>query len=78
MATTNRKNVKAFAAIIGGSAIVTIGALSTAIVQQPGTADQASVSPMTVGATSTETTPPTVPAVPIAKPAIKGPVATGF
>lgn len=70
----NRKNVKMLSAVIGGSAIVAMGALSIAIGQeQAGPATLAKSSTMSVGATSTATTPPTVEATSMAVPKIKGP-----
>ncbi len=36
MSLTNRRNVKVLAAIVGGSAIVTIGAMNAALVQEHG------------------------------------------
>jgi hypothetical protein len=73
MSSTNRRNVKLFAAIVGGSALVAIGAMNAAIMQEHGGQDVAKSSTMTIGATSTETTPPTAPAVGVAAPSIKGP-----
>jgi hypothetical protein len=71
----NRKNVKMLSAVIGGSAIVAMGALSMAIGQeQAGPDTLAKSSTMSVGATSTQTTtPPTVEATSMAVPTIKGP-----
>lgn len=73
MSSTNRRNVKVFAAIIGGSAIVALGAMNAAFTQEHAGQDVAKSTTMTIGATSTETTPPTAPAVGEAAPAIKGP-----
>jgi hypothetical protein len=73
MSTTNRRNVKVFAAIVGGSALVAIGAMNAAIVQEHAGQDVAKGSSMTVGPTTTVTTPPTAPAVGQAVPSIKGP-----
>jgi hypothetical protein len=73
MSATNRRNVKVFAAIIGGSAVVAIGAMNVALAQQESGQDMAKSSTMTIGATSTETTPSTAPAIGDAAPAIKGP-----
>ncbi|MCW2511132.1 MAG: hypothetical protein JWR11_174 [Mycobacterium sp.] len=65
---------KLFAAIIGGSAVVTLGALSVGVVEgQTAPASAAGSPQMTLGATSTETTPPNAPAVGEASPSIKGP-----
>lgn len=69
-----RYNTKMFAAIVGGSAVVTLGALSAGIVEGSTAPASASGSPqMTMGATVTETTPPSVEAVQQAAPSIKGP-----
>ena len=60
--------------MIGGSAVVVMAALGVAVGQQSAPAAQmAKSSQMTVGGTSTETTPSTVPAVGMAQPTIKGP-----
>ncbi|MET0456793.1 MAG: hypothetical protein ABW137_33585 [Mycobacterium sp.] len=67
-------NAKMFAAIVGGSAVVTLGALSASIVGGQTAPASASGAPtMTMGATSTVTTPPKVEAVQDAAPSIKGP-----
>jgi hypothetical protein len=67
-------NAKMFAAIIGGSAVVTVGALSAAIIGgEAGAASAAGTPQMTLGATTTEKTPPSAPAVAHAVPSIKGP-----
>jgi hypothetical protein len=69
-----RYNTKMFAAIIGGSAVVTMGALSVGIVEGNTAPASAAGSPqITMGATSTEGTAPSEPAVPEASPSIKGP-----
>ena len=69
----NRKNVKMLSAVIGGSALVAMGALSMAIGQEQTGTDTIAKSTMQVGATSTQTTPPTVEATSMAVPAMKGP-----
>jgi hypothetical protein len=64
---------KRFAAFVGGCAVVTLGALSVgsiAAVAAPASAEPAK---MSMGATSTETTPPAAPVVSEAAPSIKGP-----
>lgn len=67
-------NVKRFSAVIGGSAVVALGALGIAIGQEHGVDAVAKSGQMTVGATSTETTPSTLSAKgEVAKPTIKGP-----
>jgi len=67
MDSLKRGNVRLFAVLIGGSAAV--GALS--VVQEA----VAKSSSMTVGSTSTETTPSTVEATTMAAPAMRGPAA---
>jgi hypothetical protein len=70
----NRDNVKVLSAVIGGSALVAMGALSMAIGQeQAGPDTVAKSTTMSIGATSTETTAPTVEATSMAVPTIKGP-----
>lgn len=70
----NRKNVKMLSAVIGGSAIVAMGALSMVIGhEQAGPDTIAKSTTMSVGSTSTETTPPTVEATSMAVPSMKGP-----
>jgi hypothetical protein len=70
----NRKNVTVLSAVIGGSAIVAMGALTMAVGQeQVGPDTLAKSTTMSVGATSTESTPPTVEATSMAVPAMKGP-----
>lgn len=73
MSSKNRKNVKMLSAIIGGSAMVALGALSVAIGQEQTGTDTIAKSTMSVGATSTQTTPPTVEATSMAVPVMKGP-----
>jgi hypothetical protein len=59
------------AAVIGGSAVVAAGALTMAITQ--GQAEPATLtsSGMTMGATSTQETPPTAPETSLAAPVVK-------
>lgn len=73
MSATKRGNVKVFAAIVGGSAVVAIGAMNVALTQEESGQNMAISSTMTIGATSTETTPSAAPAIGEAAPAIKGP-----
>jgi hypothetical protein len=67
-----RTNVRMLAAVIGGSAAVTMGTLTMAITQEV-QATQATItsSGMTTGATTTQETPPAVPETTIAVPAVK-------
>jgi hypothetical protein len=69
MKSINRRNVKMMAAILGGSAAVTAGALSAALVPQQGV----KYNVVNAGSTSTFSTPPTAPATGMAIPSIKGP-----
>lgn len=62
-------NVKFVAAIAGGAAVVALGAFGL-ISHEQSTA--VATSTMNVGATVTETTPPTAPATSMAVPGIKG------
>jgi len=74
MTTRSKRNVKCLSAVIGGSAVMALGALSMALGQeQAGPPADVAGSKMTVGQTSTETTAPGVPAISMAVPAIKGP-----
>jgi hypothetical protein len=68
---TKRTNVKMLAAVIGGSAVVAMGALTMAISQERATPATITGSSMTVGATSTQETPPTAPETTIAVPVVK-------
>jgi hypothetical protein len=64
--------VKTLIAVIGGSALVAIGALTAAIVQEHAqTAQVASSGTMSIGSTSKQETPATTPATAVAVPAIK-------
>lgn len=67
-------DVKVLTAVIGAGAVVAIGALSMALTGPPG-APKVSADPpgMTMGSTSTQTTPANAPEVSVAVPAIKGP-----
>jgi small neutral amino acid transporter SnatA (MarC family) len=69
MDSLKRDNVRLFAVLIGGGAVVAVGALS--VVQE----SVAKSSSMTVGSTSTDTTPSTVEATTIAAPAMRDPAA---
>jgi hypothetical protein len=68
---TRRNNVKLMAAVIGGSAVVAMGALTMAITQEQATPATVTSSGMTVGATTTQETPPAVPETTVAVPAVK-------
>jgi hypothetical protein len=66
-----RNNVKMLAAVISGSAVVAMGAVTMAIAQEQGTPAVMTSSGMTVGATTKQETPPSVPETSIAVPAVK-------
>jgi hypothetical protein len=68
---TRRTNVKMLAAVIGGSAVVAMGALTMAIAQEQATQANFTSSGMTTGATTTQKTPPAVPETTVAVPAVK-------
>jgi hypothetical protein len=68
-----RTNVRLLAAVIGGSAVVAMGALTMATAQEQATPATVTGSGMTVGVTSTQETPPTAPETSIAVPAVKAP-----
>jgi hypothetical protein len=69
--TTRRPNVKMLAAVIGGSAVVAMGALTMAISQEQAAPATITSSGMSMGATSTQETPPTSPETTLAVPAVK-------
>jgi hypothetical protein len=74
MASNNRRNLKLLSAVIGGSAVVAMSALSLAIAQeQAGPETVAKSSHMTVGSTFTQTTPSNAEATSMAVPTLKGP-----
>jgi hypothetical protein len=68
---TRRTNVKMLAAVIGGSAVVAAGALTMAISQEQAAPGTITSSGMSMGATSTQETPPTSPETTLAVPAVK-------
>jgi hypothetical protein len=73
--------VKVFAAVIGGSAVVAMGALSLALheEQAPGASGGVATGAtflqgsMTMGQTATTTTPPAAPETSVAAPPVKAP-----
>ncbi len=76
MVSAKPYNTKMLVALIGGSGIIAVGALSMAFGQeQAGQVSVATSSGMNIGSTSTETTPASVPATTMAQPALKGPAA---
>jgi hypothetical protein len=76
MVSAKPYNVKLLVALIGGSGVIAVGALSMAFGQeQAGQVSVAKSSGMNIGSTTTETTPGLVPATTMAQPAMKGPAA---
>jgi hypothetical protein len=74
MSSTSHFKAKMLGAVIGGSAVVTMGALAMSIDQQPAARQNLSVGRMTMAATTTESGKDgTVDATSMAVPTIKGP-----
>jgi len=74
MSTTKANKVKLLGAVIGGGAVVTMGALAMSIHQQPAASQNLAVGQMTMAATTTASgKDDTVEATSMAVPAIKGP-----
>jgi hypothetical protein len=73
MDSPRRDNVKVLAAVIGGSALIAMSAVSAIVLHEAGPASAAKSTTMTVGSTSIETTPSAVEATTMAAPAVKGP-----
>ncbi len=71
MNVNKRTNVKMLAAVIGGSAVVAMGALTMAINQEEATPATVTGSGMNLGATTTQETPPAAPETTVAVPAVK-------
>lgn len=74
MHTSKPNNVKLLAAVIGGGAMIAMGAMSMSIHQEQAGPATAKSSSMTIGSTTTTAKkPPTVEATSMAVPAMKGP-----
>ncbi|HEX3285343.1 MAG TPA: hypothetical protein VHT50_11985 [Mycobacterium sp.] len=74
MSTTKANKVKLLGAVIGGGAVVTMGALAMSIHQQPAASQNLAVGQMTMAATTTASgKDDTVEATSMAVPTIKGP-----
>jgi hypothetical protein len=73
MDSSNLRNLKRLAAVVGGGAVIAAGAMTMAIHQEQAGPETVAKSQMTVGSTTTETTPPNVEATSMAVPTIKGP-----
>ena len=71
-----RKRLKLLAAVVGGGALVVMGALSITLQPDRGTTDrelQIVAEPMQTGETATTTTPPAAPETSVAEPPVKAP-----
>ena len=74
MNSSNRSKFKLLAAVCGGSAVVTMGALTMSIHQQQAAPDNVAVGRMTMAATTTASgKDATVEATSMAVPSLKGP-----
>lgn len=74
MDSKKSNTVKMLAAVMGGSAVVTMGALAMSIHQQPGGSDTVAAGTMSMAATTTAAgKDDTVEATSMAVPVIKGP-----
>ena len=71
MNANKRTNVKMLAAVIGGSAVVAMGAVTMAITQEQATPAVVTSSGMTMGDTTKQETPPPAPETSIAVPTLK-------
>jgi hypothetical protein len=71
MNANKRSDVKMLAAVIGGSAVVAMGAVTLAITHEQAMPAEVASSGMTVGATSKQETPPPTPETSIATPTVK-------
>lgn len=69
----SRADLRLCAATIGASAVVAMAAIGLMVAQEHDGAAVAKSNTMSVGATSTQTTPSNAPAVGMAKPTMKGP-----
>ncbi|OBG85964.1 hypothetical protein A5699_22800 [Mycobacterium sp. E802] len=74
MKVSELKDIKVIAAAAGGAAVVALGVFGAVTDMHVGgdSAAVASGSHMNLGQTVTETTPPSVPAISMAVPALKG------
>jgi hypothetical protein len=68
---TRLTNVKLLAAVLGGSALVSMTGLTLAVPDEQATPITITGSGMTVGATSTQETAPTAPETTLAVPVVK-------
>lgn len=66
-----RSNSTRMFAVVAGGAMVSLGIIGATIAQA--TPGAVADSTMSTGSTSTVTTPPAAPPIPLAEPAIKGP-----
>jgi hypothetical protein len=66
-----RTNVKMLAAVIGASAVVAMGAVTMAITQEEAIPATTASSGMSMGETTKQATPPSLPETSIAVPTVK-------
>lgn len=71
--SNSRADLRLCAAMIGASAVFAMAAIGVMVAEEHTGEPVAKSSSMTVGATSTQTTPSNAPAVAMAKPTMKGP-----
>ena len=79
------RRVKVFAAVLGGSAVVAMGALGVALHEERASGASGGVATgatfiqgsMTMGQTATTTTPPAAPETSVAAPPVKAPPYAG-
>lgn len=69
----SRADLRLCAATIGASAVFAMAAIGLMVAQEHDGAPVAKSTTMTVGSTSTQTTPSNAPSVAMAKPLMKGP-----
>ncbi len=69
----SRAELRLCAATVGASAVLAMAAIGLMAAEEHDGAPVAKSTTMTVGSTSTQTTPSNAPAVAVATPAIKGP-----
>ena len=69
----SRGDLRLCAAMVGGSALVAMAAIGLMVAQEHDGAAVAKSGSMSMGSTTTQTTPSNAPAVGVAKPTLKGP-----
>ena len=72
MNSRSGRKTRLMAAVVGGGAVMAVGALSASLTPMSG-ANEADSDIVNVGSTTTATTPPAAPSIAVAVPAIRGP-----